>query len=150
MRLCPIIKAQAKEKEITLAVGLIDIEEINIDPQRVREVLANLISNALRYTPVQGAVNVSLAESDLSVESDALTGEAVSKRSVMISIQDSGAGIELADLPHIFDRFYKSSDSGGMGLGLSIAKYLVEAHDGKIWVESEAGRGTKISFTLPA
>src|SRR5688572_30743707 len=130
-------ETQAKEKEIDLAVLLIDIGEINIDPQRVREVLTNLISNALRYTPVQGEVRVSLAESD-------------SKRDVVISIHDSGAGIESADLPHIFERFYKSSDSGGMGLGLSIAKYLVEAHGGKIWAESEAGSGTKISFTLEA
>ncbi|HLA07577.1 MAG TPA: ATP-binding protein, partial [Anaerolineales bacterium] len=58
-------------------------------------------------------------------------------------------GIESADLSRIFDRFYKSSDSGGMGLGLSIAKYLVEAHGGKIWAESDAGQGTKISFILP-
>ena len=143
-------ESQAKEKEINLGVALIEIEELNIDPQRVREVLTNLISNALRYTPIQGEVNVSLAESDSGAESDVLTGEAVSKRGVTISIQDSGAGIESADLPHIFDRFYKSSDSGGMGLGLSIAKYLVEAHGGKIWAESEAGTGTKISFTLVA
>ena len=151
-------ESQAKEKEINLGVALIEMEELNIDPQRVREVLTNLISNALRYTPIQGEVNVSFAESDSGAESDVLTGEAVSKRGVMISIQDSGAGIESADLPHIFDRFYKSSDSGGMGLGLSIAKYLVEAHGGKIWAEtstrlspgSEAGTGTKISFTLPA
>jgi len=151
-------ESQAKEKEIKLAVELVDIEEINVDPQRVREVLTNLISNALRYTPVQGEVNISLAESVSGSESDALTSEAVSKRGVMISIHDSGAGIESTDLPHIFYRFYKSSDSGGMGLGLSIAKYLVEAHGGKIWAEtstrlspgSEAGTGTKISFTLPA
>src|SRR6185503_10501297 len=143
-------ESQAKEKEINLGVALIEMEELNIDPQRVREVLTNLISNALRYTPIQGEVNVSFAESDSGAESDVLTGEAVSKRGVMISIQDSGAGIESADLPHIFDRFYKSSDSGGMGLGLSIAKYLVEAHGGKIWAESEVGKGTKIWFTLPA
>jgi signal transduction histidine kinase len=143
-------ESQAREKEINLGVALIETEELNIDPQRVREVLTNLISNALRYTPIQGKVNISLAEFALGAESDALTGEAVSKRGVMISIQDSGAGIESADLPHIFDRFYKSSDSGGMGLGLSIAKYLVEAHGGKIWAESEAGTGTKISFTLVA
>src|SRR5688572_2486357 len=136
-------ESQAKEKGINLDLSLNEIEEVNIDPQRVREVLTNLISNALRYTPIQGAVSISLAESD------ALTGEAVSKRGVVISIHDSGAGIETANLPHIFDRFYKSSDSGGMGLGLSIAKYLVEAHGGKIWAESEAGSGTKISFTLP-
>jgi len=141
-------ESQATEKEIKLGVSLIEIEEMNIDPQRVREVLTNLISNALRYTPVQGEVNVSLAESVSGAESDALTGEAVSKRGVVISIHDSGAGIESADLPHIFDRFYKSSDSGGMGLGLSIAKYLVEAHGGQIWAESKVGRGTKISFTL--
>jgi len=137
-------ESQAKEKDINLDLSLNEIEEVNIDPQRVREVLTNLISNALRYTPIQGAVSISLAESD------ALTGEAVSKRGVVISIHDSGAGIETADLPHIFDRFYKSSDSGGMGLGLSIAKYLVEAHGGKTWAESEAGSGTKISFTLEA
>ena len=61
-----------------------------------------------------------------------------------------GIGIPQADLPHVFDRFYKSSDSGGMGLGLSIAKYLVEAHSGKIWAESEVGMGTKITFSFPA
>jgi signal transduction histidine kinase len=67
----------------------------------------------------------------------------------LISIEDSGPGIEPAVLLHVFERFYKSSDSGGMGLGLSIAKYLVEAHKGKIWAESEVGQGTRISFTLP-
>jgi signal transduction histidine kinase len=70
------------------------------------------------------------------------------ERSVTISVADNGPGIDSAILPHVFDRFYKSSDSGGMGLGLSIAKYLVEAHGGKIWAESEMGQGTKISFTL--
>jgi signal transduction histidine kinase len=68
---------------------------------------------------------------------------------VTVFVQDSGPGIDPSDLPHVFERFYKSSDSGGMGLGLSIAKYLVEAHGGKIWAESEAGKGTRISFTLP-
>jgi histidine kinase len=68
---------------------------------------------------------------------------------VTISIQDSGAGIETTDLPHVFERFYKSSDSGGMGLGLAIAKYIVEAHGGKIWAESEIGKSTKISYSLP-
>jgi len=131
-------ESQTEEKEISLALSLASIEDVNIDPQRVREVLSNLIGNALRYTPSQGKVKVDLAEST--------SGE---ERSVMISVEDSGAGIESADLPHIFERFYKSSDSGGMGLGLSIAKYLVEAHGGKIWAESDAGEGTKISFTLP-
>jgi len=130
--------AQAKAKEIKLELSVSHVDEVNIDPQRVREVLSNLIGNALRYTPSHGEVKVSLT---VSISSE--------KRSVTISVEDSGAGIESVDLPHIFERFYKSSDSGGMGLGLSIAKYLVEAHGGKIWAESTAGQGTKISFTLP-
>jgi signal transduction histidine kinase len=131
-------EAQAKEKEIRFAMTLNEVEEVDIDPQRVREVLTNLLSNALRYTPRGGEVDVRLTESG--------TGSA---KSVMIFVQDNGPGIETSDLPHVFDRFYKSSDSGGMGLGLSIAKYLVEAHGGKIWAESEMGKGTKISFALP-
>jgi two-component system OmpR family sensor kinase len=132
-------EAQAKEKEIKVDLSLVDVEAMNIDPQRVREVLTNLLSNALRYTPHGGMVDVNLTGTGSGVE-----------RSVMISVEDSGSGIASEDLSQIFDRFYKSSDSGGMGLGLSIAKYLVEAHGGKIWAESEVGRGTKISFTLPA
>jgi signal transduction histidine kinase len=132
-------EAPMKEKEIQVEMSLRDGEEANIDPQRVREVLSNLLSNAFRYTPRGGEVSVHLAETGSGAE-----------RSVTISVEDNGPGIESADLTHIFDRFYKSSDSGGMGLGLSIAKYLIEAHGGKIWAESEVGKGTKISFFLPS
>jgi signal transduction histidine kinase len=131
-------EAQMKEKEIRVEMSLNGGEDANIDPQRVREVLTNLLSNALRYTPRGGEIHVRLADAASGVE-----------RNVTISVQDNGPGIEPDILPHVFDRFYKSSDSGGMGLGLSIAKYLVEAHRGKIWVESDLGQGTKISFTLP-
>jgi signal transduction histidine kinase len=131
-------ETQVKEKEISLELELRQFEEINIDPQRIREVLSNLIGNALRYTPSRGMVKVGLAESGPGPEKEAL-----------LFVQDNGQGVAPADLPHIFERFYKSNDSGGMGLGLSIAKYLVEAHGGKIWADSEAGRGAKISFTLP-
>jgi signal transduction histidine kinase len=131
-------ESQAKEKEIHLNLSLPEIEEIHIDPQRVREVLMNLISNALRYTPRGGVVRVGFAESTSGAEENAV-----------VFVEDNGPGIESVDLPYVFERFYKSSDSGGMGLGLSIAKYLVEAHRGKIWAESEVGRGTKIAFTLP-
>src|SRR5258706_1723910 len=130
---------QIQEKNIKVELSLADIGEVEVDPQRIREVLTNLVSNALRYTPSQGEIKIGLTESGSSEE-----------RSVLVYVQDSGPGIESADLNHIFDRFYKSSDSGGMGLGLSIAKYLVEAHGGEIWAESEAGQGTKISFTLMA
>ncbi|MEP7134844.1 MAG: HAMP domain-containing sensor histidine kinase [Chloroflexota bacterium] len=132
-------ESQAHIKDIKFELTLDNVDEIEIDPQRIREVLSNLVSNALRYTPSQGVVKVGMTESDSGVE-----------RSVQVTIQDSGPGIESADLSRIFDRFYKSSDSGGMGLGLSIAKYLVEAHGGKIWAESEIGKGTRISFTLRA
>ena len=129
---------QANDKEIRIEPALAEGEEANVDPQRIREVLTNLLSNALRYTPRNGEIKVSLTETGLG-----------SERNVTISIADSGPGIEPEMLPHVFDRFYKSSDSGGMGLGLSIAKYLVEAHNGKIWAESEVGKGTKITFSIP-
>jgi two-component system OmpR family sensor kinase len=129
---------QANEKGIKLGLDLPDVEPANVDPVRVREILTNLLSNAVRYTPAGGEVKAGVSESRIGGE-----------RSVTLYVQDSGPGIVASDLPHIFDRFYKSSDSGGMGLGLSIAKYLVEAHGGKIWAESEAGKGTRISFSLP-
>ena len=132
-------ESQAKEKDLKLELLLEDVEDLDVDPLRIREVMMNVLANALRYTPSHGAVQVGLAESGIGEE-----------RSVTIYIQDSGAGIESAELSRIFERFYKSSDSGGMGLGLSIAKYLVEAHGGKIWAESEVGQGAKISFVIPA
>ncbi len=132
-------EAQANEKDIRVELALADGEDANIDPQRIREVLTNLFSNALRYTPRGGEINVRLTDASVGGE-----------RTITISIQDSGPGIEPQLLPHVFERFYKSSDSGGMGLGLSIARYLVEAHHGKIWAESEMGKGTTISFTIPA
>lgn len=129
---------QFKEKEISAQLELSPLAEMDVDPQRVREVLSNLIGNALRYTPGQGVVRVGLAESGSGPEKGAL-----------LFVQDNGPGIDATDLPHVFERFYKTSDSGGMGLGLSIAKYLVEAHGGEIWAESATGHGTRISFTLP-
>jgi signal transduction histidine kinase len=131
-------ETQAKEKNVSLEIILDSMEEVTVDHQRVREVLSNLIGNALRYTPSQGVVKVGLVESGTGAEKEAL-----------LFVEDNGPGIESADLPHVFERFYKSSDSGGMGLGLSIARFLVEAHGGKIWAESTAGQGAKISFTLP-
>jgi signal transduction histidine kinase len=96
-------------------------------------VLANLIANALRYTPRGGQVRVVCAAND---------------RHVTLSVSDSGAGIAPDDLPRIFDRFYKTRDSHGSGLGLAIAKNLVEAHGGEIHAESQVGRGTTIHVRL--
>lgn len=132
------VTLQAEEKDVRIHLSMAGAPEINIDPQRIREVLTNLLLNALRYTPPGGEIKILLA-----------TGNASSEGGTTVSIADSGPGIEPDHLPHVFERFYKSSDSGGMGLGLSIAKYLVEAHGGEIWAESEPGKGTRISFTIP-
>ena len=108
---------------------------LEIDPTRIREVLGNLISNALRYTPAGGEVCVRADQPE--------------PKYVRVAVVDNGRGIAPEDLPHVFDRFYKTSDSHGSGLGLPIARSLVAAHRGEISVESEPGKGTTISFRLP-
>ncbi len=112
------------------------------DPQRIGQVLTNLLSNALRHTPAGGEIVVQAAAQE---------------KGILFSVQDSGPGIDPADLPHIFDRFYRGDRSrsrvtGGSGLGLTIARQLVEAHAGRIWAESPLpGRetGTIFYFWLP-
>jgi signal transduction histidine kinase len=108
---------------------------VDADPVRAREILSNLVANALRYTPRGGRVTVA-AQSD---------GAAVA-----IDVRDTGAGIGPDRIARIFDRFYKSPESRGAGLGLAIAKQLVEAHGGEISATSVLGEGTDIRFTLPA
>lgn len=131
---------QADEAGVRIETSLPQNEwSLELDPERIRQVLTNLITNALRYTPRGEPVKISLTES--------ADGPG---RGARITVEDRGPGIAAEDLPHIFDRFYKSADSRGMGLGLSIAEYIVEAHGGQIKAESEVGRGTKISFVLPA
>jgi signal transduction histidine kinase len=127
-------RAQADAAGIELGVDAgAELPAIGVDPARMREVLANLIANALRYTPRGGQVRVVCAAND---------------RHVTLSVSDSGAGIAPDDLPRIFDRFYKTRDSHGSGLGLAIAKNLVEAHGGEIHAESQVGRGTTIHVRL--
>jgi signal transduction histidine kinase len=111
------------------------------DAARIGQVLRNLLSNALRYTPAGGEIIVRCERLP-----DA-TG-------VLLSVKDTGQGIKSEDLPHVFDRFYRgdksrSRASGGAGLGLAIAKRIVEAHGGQIGVRSEYGRGAEFWFTLP-
>jgi signal transduction histidine kinase len=111
-----------------------DLEPVAIDPVRIREVLINLVSNAVRYTPRGGSVSIAIAPDTNGVE---------------VRVVDTGAGIAAADVPRIFDRFYKGADSSGSGLGLTISRRLVEAHGGTIRAESQRGQGTTITFTLP-
>ena len=111
-----------------------DLPVLDIDPVRIREVIANLLSNALRYTPESGTVTI--------------TARRHHDR-VIVAVSDTGAGIGAAELPKIFDRFYKGPRSRGSGLGLTIARNLVVAHGGAIRAESEPGHGTTITFDLP-
>lgn len=132
-------RAQADSAGITLEVqtdtnaGLMDL-----DPGRIRQVISNLVANALRYTPKGGMVHVQHC-----------LIKAGEEEFVEISVKDNGPGISLEMLPNIFNRFYRSGDSSGMGLGLPIARYLVEAHGGTIEAASQPGQGTRIRFTLP-
>jgi signal transduction histidine kinase len=113
-----------------------DLPELDVDPVRIREVLSNLIGNALHHTPAGGAVTVT-----------AVAGAA--QPVVEFRVIDTGSGIAADELSFVFERFRKSAGSGGAGLGLAISRYLVEAHGGTIDAESELGRGTTIRFALP-
>ncbi|HEY6204178.1 MAG TPA: HAMP domain-containing sensor histidine kinase [Candidatus Limnocylindria bacterium] len=110
------------------------LPQIDVDPVRIREVLTNLLSNALRFTPRGGTVRVTSSVSD---------------GRLLVSVRDSGPGIAPDVLPHVFDRFYKSPESRGAGLGLAIAKSLVVAHGGEIEALSTLGQGTEMRVMLP-
>jgi signal transduction histidine kinase len=112
---------------------------VNADPERVAQLLSNLVGNALKFTPAGGHVEVRAQP----------YGEGV-----LVSVTDDGEGIPSDQLPHVFDRFFQVSSPRigsrhGAGLGLPIARGIVEAHGGTIWIESAPGRGTTVRFTLP-
>jgi two-component system sensor histidine kinase BaeS len=127
-------QAQAEGAGVTITVDAPAAVGAEVDPQRMRSVLNNLIANALRYTSSGGDIVVSVAQEG---------------NSARVSVRDTGRGIPPDMLPHIFDRFTKGNDSLGTGLGLAIAKQLVHAHGGEISAQSEIGRGTGITVTLP-
>lgn len=127
-------QSQADSAGVTLTVTGADLPLIPLDPGRMRQVLSNLIANALRYSPADTSVIVSAAQ---------VNGQ------VQIEVRDSGPGIPPEDIPHIFERFYKAADSGGMGLGLAIARHIVISHGGTISAESTSGIGTTIRVVLP-
>ena len=113
-----------------------DLPPVRADPDLLRELLGNLLDNALKFTPRGGRVIISAEGRD---------GE------VLVRVKDTGRGIPAAELPRIFERFYKGRTSGGTGagLGLAICKHIVLAHGGEIWAESEPGKGSTFFFTLP-
>jgi signal transduction histidine kinase len=111
-----------------------DLPPLEVDPVRIRQVLLNLLANALRHTPAEGVVSVEV--------------QAQPQR-MLIRVRDTGSGIAPEDLPHLFERFQKGSDSRGSGLGLPIARKLVLAHGGEIGIESTPGQGTEVTVSLP-
>ncbi|GAI76372.1 unnamed protein product, partial [marine sediment metagenome] len=139
--------AEAKRQNIMLEVKASeDLPKVNVDPDRITQVLGNLISNALRYTPKGGQIIFSAKYQPESVEGKINT--------IQLQIQDNGTGIDPKDLPNIFERFYRGDKSrkqkeGETGLGLAIAKSLIEAHGGTISVESTLGKGTTFIISLP-
>jgi two-component system, OmpR family, phosphate regulon sensor histidine kinase PhoR len=133
-----LLKASRKQiaLEIEIPPGL---PAMRGDPSLLREVLQNLLDNAVQYTGAGGRICVTAA----------LRG-----RDAVVTVSDTGIGIPLADQERIFERFYRvdaarSREAGGTGLGLSIARHIVEAHGGRIWVDSEVGAGSKFSFSIP-
>jgi two-component system phosphate regulon sensor histidine kinase PhoR len=130
----------AREKDLNLSVKLPErLPDIAADRPRLTEVLQNLLDNAIQYTPSGGQIRVSAAADG---------------NEVTFTVSDTGIGIPRSDQPRIFERFYRvdvarSREVGGTGLGLAIAKHLVEAQGGRIWVESEVGRGSQFHFTVP-
>jgi len=116
-----------------------DLVKIEADKNKINQVMENLISNAVKFSPQGGEITVSIEQSEEKAK---------------ISITDTGIGIPEKDLSHVFEKFYRAENAsseaiGGTGLGLAIVKYIVESHAGKIWVESKLGKGSTFSFTLP-
>jgi len=137
----------AKSKNITLEKKIEDLlPDVQIDPDRLAQVLTNLVGNAVKFTPADGRITL---EAKLS------EGEGGGKKELEVSVKDTGIGIAPEDLPKIFSKFYQCggermiSDVNGTGIGLSIAKEIVGLHGGKIWVESEKGQGARFVFTIP-
>jgi signal transduction histidine kinase len=129
----------AAAKAVTLTLGRIEPLEISGDLVHLRRLLFNLVDNAIKYTPAKGTVRVTIARSDLFAA---------------VCVEDTGIGIPSEEQQRVFQRFYRSADArsqaqGGSGLGLSIVKSITEAHEGRIEVESEPGRGSVFKIYLP-
>jgi len=132
-------KTDARIKELILNIDLPDKQLlINADPENIKEAIGQLLDNAIKYTANKGNIYISVKDQE---------------DEIIVSISDTGAGIPWDEIPYIFDRFYKverpAEQVGGIGMGLALVKSIVEAHGGKVSVESEVRKGSKFSFTLP-
>jgi len=144
----------AKQQEITLEGQVeTDVDPVFMDTQAIGRVLNNLVNNALQYTPAKGRISVWVRRTARGGQS-AQGGQAVE-----VTVSDTGEGIRAQDIPHIFERFYRGDasrsrnrrmgDAHGAGLGLAIARGIVQAHGGDIQVQSQLGKGTQFTFQLP-
>jgi two-component system phosphate regulon sensor histidine kinase PhoR len=128
----------AERQQVTISTNLaVSLPEVQVDPDRIRHTIINLVHNAIKFNKAGGGVVLSTM-----ADNNAAT----------VQISDTGIGISKEDLPHIFERFYKADRSrskGGSGLGLAIARHTIQAHEGKIWATSEPGKGSIFSFSLP-
>ena len=135
------VKEAAEKKKVSISQSKISSSlAVEADRNYLEQILINLLDNAIKYTPEGGKVTISAIEKN--------------QREIQFSIEDNGIGIPKEDIPRIFERFYRvdkgrSQELGGTGLGLSIVKHLVQAHGGRIWVESQLGKGSTFYFTLP-
>lgn len=129
----------AAAKNIRIEVEIGEIPSVSIEAERILQVLRNLISNALKFTPPGGMIRVTVRRSD---------------REVNVSIADTGPGIPEEEIGVIFEKFHQASSASslrfqGTGLGLAIVRHIIEAHGGKVWVKSEVGQGSTFTFALP-
>ncbi|GAH48731.1 unnamed protein product [marine sediment metagenome] len=132
-------REQFNKKNINFEINLLSTPPIKIDTERIKQVISNFLSNAVKFTKSSGVVKLKVEDK---------------KNNIMISVSDTGAGISPEKQKKIFDRFYQVGDSltreqGGFGLGLSIVESIVEAHKGKVWVESEINKGSTFYVSLP-
>ena len=129
------MEPDAASRSVSLRVGgSLTPVVADIDPVRVREVLTNLMVNAIRHSPAGGEVSVTIA---------------AEAQAIVVTVADTGSGMDAETLARLFDRFQTGAGSRGSGLGLAIAKGIVVAHGGEISVSSTPGRGTRVTFTLP-
>ncbi len=142
-----LIAPRASERAISLTVRP-GTQQAHADRDRIKQVLLNLLTNAIKYNVEGGSITVALDVTPANQADAAQPGE-----QIVISVTDSGPGISAEDQPHIFDKFYRASTGAGQvsgtGLGLSIARHIVEAHGCTMWFESTPGAGTTFYFTLP-
>lgn len=128
----------AQRQQVAMTTDLAtDLPTVQADSYRLRQALVNLVHNAIKFNQPGGSVR-------LSTKTD--------RGCVIASVSDNGIGIAKEELPHVFERFYKADKAragGGSGLGLAIAKHIIEAHGGSIWAQSEEGKGSTFSFSLP-